>query len=315
MKTCFFFPGQGAQFPGMGRDLYDNYADARDLFSLASAASGIDIPEFIFSASDEQIKATDKSQIAITTVNLAARRVLAAKGITAQGAAGFSLGEYSALVDAGVLSEETCLKLVWERGRIMEAVSRSLDAEDGAAGMIAVLGIGEDAIVEAITAAGLDSVYPANLNSPVQTVLSGTANGLEAAAPVLKDAGARRVIPLKVSGPFHSPLMDDARVQFAEILSSAEFSDPQKPVFSNVTGAAIESGEQAKELCAQQLVEPVRWVDEERQVHESGYERILEVGPGEVLCGLWKAFAKSVPEVAAGCVPAGTDESIASIEL
>ena len=314
MKTCFFFPGQGAQFVGMGKDLYDSYSEARDVFALASSAAGIDIPDLVFSSSEEDIKATDKSQIAITTVNLAVRRVLGLKGIESSGAAGFSLGEYSALVDAGVLSEQTCLELVWERGRIMESVSRSLDAAGGAAGMIAVLGIDEAAIRAALDEAGVSDAYPANLNSPVQTVLSGTASGLEAAAPVLKEAGARRVIPLKVSGPFHSPLMSDAKTQFTEVLSGATFSDPMKPVYSNVTGKALESGEQARSLCADQLVMPVRWVDEELLVAHGSYDRILEVGPGEVLGGLWKAFVKSHSDVTISCSPAGTAAAIDGIE-
>lgn len=314
MKTCFFYPGQGAQFIGMGKDLYDRSTEARELFALASSRAGIDIPALIFEASDEEIKATDKSQIAITTVNLAARRVLAERGVHSDAAAGFSLGEYAALVDAGVLSEATCLSLVWERGRIMEEVSRSLDSPDGSPGMIAVLGIDEEATRAAIDGASLEGVFPANLNSPVQTVLSGTADGLQLAAPVLKEAGARRVIPLKVSGPFHSPLMEDARAAFAGVLDGVEFADPVKTVFSNVTGRGIASGDEARALCSEQLVKPVRWVDEEMQVADGGIDRLYEVGPGEVLTGLWKAFAKTRDGLELNCVPAGTAEQIEAIE-
>lgn len=313
MKRCFLFPGQGAQFVGMGRDLHDRYPAAREIFALASERAGFDVPALVFDGSEDDLKATDRSQVAITAVNLAARRVLEEHGITSAGTAGFSLGEYAALVDAGVVGEADALGLVAERGRIMEAVSRSLDAPGGAPGMAAVLGIDVDAIQGALATAGVEDVYPANLNSPVQTVLSGTAAGLEAAAPVLKEAGARRVLPLKVSGPFHSPLMDEARRQFAEVLERVAFSEPTKPVYSNVTGELINTGDEARSLCARQLVAPVRWVDEEALIAKAGYDELLEVGPGEVLSGLWRTWLKSHPDVEIPVRPAGTVESIAAV--
>jgi len=313
MKRCFLFPGQGAQYVGMGRDLFDAYAEVREIFSLASERVGFELSELVFNGTEEDIKATDRSQVAITAVNLAARRVLAGRGIVSAAAAGFSLGEYAALVDAGILTESDALGLVADRGRIMETVSRSLDSPDGSPGMAAVLGIDADAIQQALAGAGIADVYPANLNSPVQTVLSGTAAGLEAAAPVLKAAGARRVVPLKVSGPFHSPLMDRARERFAEVLAGVDFSDPAKPVYSNVTGDLINTGEEARTLCAEQLVRPVRWVDEEVLIARDDYDELLEVGPGEVLSGLWRGFIKANPDVTTPCLPAGTLEHIASI--
>lgn len=313
MRRCFLFPGQGAQFVGMGKDIYDSYPTTHELFEMASDAAGFNVGELIFSGSEEQIKSTDRSQIAITAVNLAARRALIARGVESDGTAGFSLGEYGALVDAGVLEEQACLKLVAERGRIMEEVSRSLDAPDGSPGMAAVLGIDAAAIETALREAGVEGAYLANLNSPVQTVLSGTAEGLEAAGPVLKEAGARRVIPLKVSGPFHSPLMEEARLRFQEALSGVRFADPVKPVLSNVTGGPVESGEQFRALCAEQLVQPVRWVAELAVIAEHEYQELLEVGPGEVLTGLWKAYKKTNPDASGECKPAGTVDQILSL--
>ncbi|MFW6288996.1 MAG: ACP S-malonyltransferase [Spirochaetota bacterium] len=315
MKRCFLFPGQGAQHAGMGKDLFEEYAEVREIFEIASDRAGFDLADLIFRGSEEDLKATDRSQVAITVVNLAARRVLIARGIESVAAAGFSLGEYSALVDAGILDEADALALVVERGRIMESVSRSLDSPDGSPGMAAVLGIDVDAIEQALAGAGVGDVYPANLNSPVQTVLSGTAAGLEAAAPVLKEAGARRFVPLKVSGPFHSPLMEPARAQFAVVLSDVSFSDPAKPVYSNVTGDLINTGEEARILCADQLVKPVRWVDEEALIARDDYDELLEVGPGEVLSGLWRGYLKAHAEVTVPCLAAGTLDHIGTLTV
>lgn len=312
MKRCFLFPGQGAQFVGMGKDLFDRYPEAKELFALATDKAGFDLAALVFDGSEDEIKSTDKSQVAITAVNLAARRVLRAKGVESAGTAGFSLGEYAALVDAGVLDEADALALVVARGRIMEEVSRSLDSPDGSPGMAAVLGIDAGAIDQALAGAGIADVYPANLNSPVQTVLSGTAAGLEAAAPVLKAAGARRVVTLKVSGPFHCPLMVDAKDRFSVVLAGVEFRDPVKPLYSNVTGGLINTGAEAKRLCADQLVKPVRWVDEEALIARDAYDGLLEVGPGEVLSGLWRAYAKVHDDITT-CLPAGTADQIEAI--
>lgn len=314
MRRCFLYPGQGAQFPGMGKDLYDEYEDVRELFTSATAAAGFDVAELIFTGSEEELKKTDRSQIAITTVNLAARRVLAGRGIESAGAAGFSLGEYSALVDAGVLDESDALRLVTLRGQIMERVSRTLDSDGGAAGMAAVIGLAPDAIEACLRDAGVADAFPANINSPVQTVLSGTAAGLEAAATALKEAGARRVITLKVSGPFHSPLMQQAKDDFAKELAQVTFSDPVKPVYANVTGRLIGSGSESRGLCADQLIAPVKWVDEETSILADSYDQLVEVGPGEVLTGLWKAFTKGRDDVELVSVPAGKLDQIVELK-
>ena len=314
MRRCFLYPGQGAQFPGMGKDLYDEFSIVRELFQTATKAAGFDVAELIFSGTEDELKATDRSQVAITTVNLAARRILMSRGIESAGAAGFSLGEYSALVDAAVLTEDDALRLVTLRGQIMERVSRSLDSAGGSAGMAAVIGLSPEAIEKCLKDSGVADAYPANINSPVQTVLSGTAAGLEAAGVALKEAGARRVITLKVSGPFHSPLMQKAKDDFSIELEKVTFSDPAKPVYANVTGKAIATGSESRKLCAEQLVAPVKWIDEETSILADSYDQLVEVGPGEVLGGLWKAFVRNREDVTLECAAAGKLEQIRELK-
>jgi len=298
MKTVFLFPGQGSQYPGMGKDFWERSKAVKDLFRLASGVLGTDMEKLLFEGSEDELKATDKAQGAITLANLASARVLREMGTEPSGAAGFSLGEYAALAVAGVVRTEDVFALVKIRGELMEKASRSWDGPEGHAGMAAVLGLDYPAVSAAI--AGIGNVSAANYNSPVQTVVSGTAAALTEAETALKAAGAKRVIRLKVSGPFHSPLLREAREAFERELGRFDFSDPSIPVFSNVTGKPVSSGKEAKDLCGRQIVSPVLWVEVERSVKDAGFERILETGPGNVLGGLWKALYPDLP-----CRPVG----------
>jgi [acyl-carrier-protein] S-malonyltransferase len=297
----------------MGRDLFDHSQAVRDLFGEAERHAEFDVGQVLFDGDENQLKQTNITQVAITLVNLAASRVLAEHGIGADRYAGFSLGEYAALVDAGVLDVGDVFPVVTTRGRVMEETSRTLDSEAGQAGMAAVLGLDFDVVKETITARGLENLYPAIYNSPVQTVISGTAEALEKAEPVFKEAGAKRFIRLKVSGPFHCPLMQEARERFSQFLARVTFSDPSKPVYSNVTGRLIRSGEEARRLCLDQLVSTVMWTREEEQMVADGSPGFLEVGPGTVLSGLWKAFTKAHTETELSCRPAGTLEAITAL--
>ena len=280
-------------------DLWEASQKVRDLFKLASDAAGFDVKHALSEGTAEDLAATDKAQILITLVDLSASVVLAEQGTLPDGCAGFSLGEYAALCTAGVVGVEAVFRIVKVRGELMERASRALDAAGGKPGMAAVLGMPAERA--ATVAAGIEGVFVANHNSPVQLVLSGTAAGLSSAEELLKREGAKRFVRLKVSGPFHSPLMADARAAFEAALAGFAFADPILPVYSNVTAGPIASGAEARALCGRQVVSPVRWVDEETRLLADGYGDFREAGPGTVLTGLFKALRPDVD-----CRPAGT---------
>jgi [acyl-carrier-protein] S-malonyltransferase len=300
MKTAFLFPGQGAQYPGMAKDLFESSQTVRDLFSLAADTTGINVQRLLFEGTEEELKETVNTQVSVTLANLASAAALAGRGISSQGTAGFSLGEYSALVEAGVLSAKQVFPLVKLRGEAMAKAAAGLDRSVGDPGMAAVLGLSPDKVDEALAAASIPDLFGANYNSPNQVVISGTAAALAAGTEALKAAGARRVIVLKVSGPFHSPLLADAGRALEEVLRSVDFHNPTKALFSNVTGALVTTGAEAKALAVRQVTAPVRWTTEEAALLAAGFDRYLEVGPGAVLAGLWSSFHDALPCAAAG---------------
>jgi len=324
-KTFFLFPGQGAQYPGMGLDFFETGLPAvRALFETASEAAGRDMAAAL--RDEEALKRTDVSQPAVTLVNLAAAAFLAEKGVTPSGCAGHSLGEYAALASSGVVSAEDCLFLAARRGEAMQAAADRLREESGGAalgwkvpsafqpGMLAVIGLPpeqiEALVAEWQAAPPLDALFAANFNSVRQTVVSGTAAALEEAEKRFTAAGARRVVPLAVAGPFHSPLMAGAAEAFRPFLEKISFNDPVCPFYSNVTGRPVTSGGEAKKLAFLQITSPVRWTDEEAAIQAAGgFEVCLETGPGKVLRGLWKDTNAAAP-----CLGAGTVEEIEEIE-
>ena len=311
MKAIFLFPGQGAQTPGMAMDLLEAGNEVKALFKTASDIIGKDMADMLANSSPETLKRTDVSQPAITLANLAAAAYLDEKGIKPCACAGFSLGEYAALAVAGVISKEDCFFLVNERGKAMQAAIDKIAAGAAAPGMAAVVGLSPEQ-VEALIAewksSGLNDLYAANINSPKQVVVSGSAAALEAAEKRFTEAGARRFIRLQVAGPYHSPFMKEAADAFAPSLEKINFNNPAIPLFSNVTGKQVQSGEEAKALALRQIIESVRWTDEEKALEALAPDTLLEVGPGKVLQGLWKDTGSAIP-----CAAAGTLEDIGKL--
>jgi [acyl-carrier-protein] S-malonyltransferase len=306
VKTCFLFPGQGAQYSGMAKDFYETSKAVRELFALASEASGIDLKKLLFEGSEEELKQTRNTQVAVALADAAAATCAREHGVHPDLCAGFSVGEWPALAEAGVVAYKDMFRLVAERGRLMDEAGR----RSGGSTMSAVINLASDAIESAIKGAGLKNVWVANYNSPTQSVISGTEADVAVAEEAVKAAGAKRAIRLKVSGAFHSPIMAYARDLFAQAIEPVSFGDPKIALFSNVTGRRITSGAEAKELAVRQIVSPVRWIDEESAILAEKPSLCAETGPGTVLSGLWKAVGGDVP-----CYPFGTLDQVCRVSL
>ena len=288
MKIAYLFPGQGAQAVGMGLDLYNNSPAARAAFDTIDAACGSLVSKICFSGPDDALKATENTQPALFAVSVAAFAACQEAGLPAPSAvAGHSVGEYAALVAAGALTVEGGAKLVAARGL---AMSRSADETEGT--MAAVLGLEPDVI--ALVCAEVNHVgvvVVANLNAPGQTVISGETAAVEAVTPLLKARGAKRVLPLAVSGAFHSPLMATASGRMHNILQAAPVSDPAVPVVANVLADYVRTGAEVRAALAAQVAGPVRWVECIERLVEGGVTVFIECGPGNVLAGLNKRIA------------------------
>lgn len=307
--NMFLYPGQGAQYPKMGTDFYNSSEAVKELFKIATNETNIDVKELLFNGSADDLKQTENTQVAITLVNLASTIMLKERGITPDGVAGFSLGEYAALATSEIVSISDVFKLVKKRGAVMQSVCLGLKDSKGETGMSAVLRITPEQIEEVIRTSGIEGVYMANYNSPAQTVISGLKKSLIAIEPLLKEAGARRVVHLQVSGPFHSPLLEEAKCLFEEFLGTIEFKKPTMPIYSNVTGNLITSGNEARKLCGEQIVSPVRWIAIEKKIQLAGFTRAYESGPGKVLTGLFSGIDKAFKSI-----PSGTVEEIQGIQ-
>jgi [acyl-carrier-protein] S-malonyltransferase len=281
-KTAFIFPGQGSQSTGMGKSLSENFPAARHIFEEADHALGFAISTLCFEGPDADLKLTENTQPAIVTVSVAAHAVAKEQGLTADYVAGHSLGEYSALVAAGALLFRDAVRIVRNRGRYMqEAVPAGVGA------MAAILKLPEGALEGVLQeAAQGEIVSAANLNSPDQIVIAGNAEAVKRAMDLAKAAGAKRVVPLQVSAPFHCALMKPAQERLKADLDAATFHDLTVPLINNWQANEIHTGAEAREGLYQQVSNAVRWTDTVRYLGAQGVDHFIEIGPGTVLAGL-----------------------------
>ena len=291
-KTAFLFAGQGAQKLGMARDLYDQYPIVKETYDQASRVLGYDLRDLI-DQDEEKLNQTRYTQPAILTTSVAIYRLLVEKGLQPDMVAGLSLGEYSALVAAGSLDFEDAVALIAKRGQFMETA-----APAGTGKMVAVMNT-DVALIEEACKKASDKGYvkPANYNTPAQIVIGGDVAAVDAAVDYLKEAGAKRLIPLNVSGPFHTTLLQPASEKLALELETVDFQEFQIPLVGN-TEAKVMEKEQIKSLLARQVMEPVRFYESIDTMKELGLTKVIEIGPGKVLSGFLKKIDKNIEVLA-----------------
>jgi len=307
-EIAFLFPGQGSQAPGMGRELAEHFASAREVFEEADAALGFSLSRLCFEGPAEELQLTANTQPALLAVSVAAARALGEKGIRPDYVAGHSLGEYSALVAAGSLGLTDALRLVRKRGEYMQ---EAVPVGQGA--MAALLGMDAGTVEEICReAAGDEVVSPANLNSPGQIVIAGHRSAVERAVEMAKGRGARRAVLLNVSAPFHCSLMKPAQDRLAIDLEEVAIHDPQVPLVNNVDAALVRSAAEVRDGLKRQVTSPVRWTDSMLALRKQGVDLFVEAGPGKVLSGLMRQIDREARTWPAGDL-ASLDEAVGAL--
>ena len=285
-KIAFMFPGQGAQKAGMGKDFYEQSETARQVIDSASELLGIDMKELCFEE-DDRLDQTEYTQAALVTVCMAMEHVLRERGLKADVTAGLSLGEYCAIASAGGMSTEDAITTVRKRGILMQNA-----VPGGKGSMAAVLGLTGDVIENVIE--GIDGVSIANYNCPGQIVITGWKESVEKASEALKEAGAKRVLPLNVSGPFHSPMLKEAGEELGKVLENVKVTPLEIPYVTNVTAEYVKDIEDTKALLAKQVASSVRWQQSVENMIAQGVDTFVEIGPGKTLAGFMRKISRDV---------------------
>ncbi len=289
MKIGFIFPGQGAQSLGMGKDLYDQYEEVRQIYKQASQISGMDIAKLTFNSEETELFQTQNTQIAILTMSIAVLELLKKNGIQAKYTAGLSLGEYSALYCGGAIDFENVIKIVKKRGELMQNL-----VPNGEWAMVAILGL-ENSLVEEVCQEITDGfVVPANYNCPGQIAISGDKKGVQIAMEKLKEMGAKRCLELKTAGPFHTMKLQKASDELKKELEHIEIRMPQMAVIKNMDAKPYLEKDNIKEILAKHVINPVKFSDSIEYMIKNGVDTFVEVGPGKVLTGFVKKVSKDV---------------------
>lgn len=290
MKIGFVFSGQGAQYLGMGKEFYESSPQFKQIIDQGSDILGIDMKRIMFE-NQEKLNLTEYTQPIILTMSVAISTMIKTTlGILPDVVSGLSLGEYSALVESGALDFKEAVTLVRQRGKFMQEA-----VPDGVGAMTAVMGLERETVINAcLEASDVSGVYPANFNMPGQIVIGGYKEGVAKAEELLKEKGAKRLIPLTVSGPFHTPLLEPAATKLNDLLKTIDFKDMNKPVVTNVSGEVIKSSSDIKETLTKQVMSPVYFEDCVKKMIDLGVDTIIEIGPGKTLCSFIKKIDKSV---------------------
>ena len=305
MKIAFVFPGQGSQFVGMGKDFYDHYSEARNLFEEANEILQYDISRICFDGPEDTLRLTENTQPALLIHSIMALKILRENGINSVLAAGHSLGEFSALVAAGALKFQDAVRLVNLRGKFMQEA-----VPVGIGSMAAIIGLPIEKIQELCERVSSNSnlVQPANLNSPVQTVIAGHKEAVETVSKDALTAGAKKAVLLPVSAPFHSALMKPAEIKLQKELEATEFYDLSFPVINNIEAKPIVKGNDARESLVKQVCSPVRWCETMQYIVDQKIDSVIELGSGKVLSGLMKRYNKTI-----NCYQVGDSETLANL--